>query len=597
MVAYTGAAGKYDPGAPMCGNEDNFYVDDDLSDDVTKHVVADEIMDMNDFGIVMAVCDGMGGMNAGEVASAIAVETIHDYFSPKNISLDIARNSKGRKAYLEKLVVEADKRIKDDSKRNRKHEGMGSTIIIAWIVDDELTLTWCGDSRAYRFNPSSGISMLSEDHSYVQDLVKKGLLTYDDTFDHPNGNIVTRSLGDPSQRAKPETREFKLYEGDIILLCSDGLNGVLRDRKTRDGEGNYYSGENIEDIIRANTSSMVQCKNELWEAAERADWYDNVTILLCQIVKGPAAPEQEIKDGQPLSSQHTTASNNINNTVETYSDKTKQDGRWNKTLKIKLSIKPKFFLLLLICLVCIGGMMFYFNKRINVNVANNVDYSQKQDSLIQLIKDQKEFFNLSKLTIEAPYFNDICNKISQVKDQTSLADVSKDVNDCINILNLKVIQIKYIDELVLSSKDKTVKDDLAKLRIKCIEQELKIDDVIEMAKKISENKSKEPNDKDSLEKNEIKTKSEEQISSDHSKELNPVGDDTQELTLSEKIEPSASKTFKMLPSPGYIEQIENIMKEYKNLGYEYDGIYKNGKKIDIKDYKAGEEYEIRFVKK
>ena len=183
---------------------------------------------------------------------------------------------------------------------------MGSTIILAWIVGNELTLSWCGDSRAYRFNAATGIQMLSEDHSYVQELVQKGLLTYDQTFEHPQGNIVTRSLGDDSKKIRPETRFFNVYDGDVILLCSDGLSGVLRDRKTPDGEGGYFPGDTLEDIIAANRESLVTCREVLWQAAEHADWYDNVTAILCEIQSGagPApsfAPQETIGPDSAIS--------------------------------------------------------------------------------------------------------------------------------------------------------------------------------------------------------------------------------------------------------------------------------------------------------
>lgn len=286
LLAYSDAAGKFNPDAPLNGNEDNFYVDDDISDDIPGRCQMDTVLHMSDCGCLMVVADGMGGMNAGEVASDIAISTVKEMFSPGMVSVKIAESSENRRRYLENVIKEADKRIKNDAKTNPEHDGMGSTIIMAWVVGDKVTVSWCGDSRAYRFNPVNGIEPLSRDHSYVQELVNRGDLKYEDTFEHPQGNIVTRSLGDPNNSARPETREFNIYTGDIILLCSDGLSGVLRDKKTKDHNGNYYPGENIEDIIYSNCSSLSKCKDALMSAAERADWYDNVTVLMCQIIDG-----------------------------------------------------------------------------------------------------------------------------------------------------------------------------------------------------------------------------------------------------------------------------------------------------------------------
>lgn len=294
MVAYTDAAGKYTENALRNGNEDNFYVDDDLGDDTPNHCQPDEVTSLSEYGMLMAVADGMGGMNAGEVASQIAMDTVKEYFAPGNITVEMAAHHENRKKYLEDVILEADKRIKNDAKQNPEHEGMGSTIILAWMVDDELSVSWCGDSRAYRFNPINGIELLSEDHSYVQDLVKQGILTYEQTFEHPQGNIVTRSLGDPSKKAQPETKLFNIYQSDIILLCSDGLSGVLRDKKTFDENGNLLPGENLEDLIRENRSSMKTCREALWGAAERADWYDNVTAILCEIIRGESEMQKTV---------------------------------------------------------------------------------------------------------------------------------------------------------------------------------------------------------------------------------------------------------------------------------------------------------------
>ena len=310
IVAYSDAAGKFNPAAPLNGNEDNFYFDDDLSDDAPIRCQADTELPLSDCGCLMAVADGMGGMNAGEVASAIAVETVKDAFAPGKINAKMAADATKRRQYLEQTIKEADRRIKEDAKSCPDHEGMGSTIILAWIVDGQMTISWCGDSRAYRYNPLNGIEPLSCDHSYVQELVNQGVIRYEDTFEHPQGNIVTRSLGDPGGSARPESREFNVCDGDIILLCSDGLSGVLRDCKTLDVNGNYYPGDTIEDVIAANCDTLTNCREALMQAAERADWYDNVTVILCQIMSGA---------GRAVKKQRTTASvtpinnNNSNN--------------------------------------------------------------------------------------------------------------------------------------------------------------------------------------------------------------------------------------------------------------------------------------------
>ncbi len=309
LTAFSAAAGKYNPEAPLDGNEDNFYVDDDLNDEIFGRFQTDEDIVMSDCGCLMVVADGMGGMNAGEVASELAIDTVKDYFAPGKITPDLAESPVERRKYLEQVIKEADKRIKTDAKENPAHEGMGSTIILAWIVGDKMTVSWCGDSRAYRFNPINGLEPLSRDHSYVQELVNQGALEYEDTFEHPQGNIVTRSLGDPNNAAKPETRQFDVYNEDIILLCSDGLSGVLRDRKTKDHNGTYYPGENIEDIIAAHTSSMTECRDALLDAAEKADWYDNVTVLLCQIESGAGkAPKKQIVGQGNLEKDNKTKS-------------------------------------------------------------------------------------------------------------------------------------------------------------------------------------------------------------------------------------------------------------------------------------------------
>lgn len=373
MAAWSDAAGKYDSQAPLNGNEDNFYVDDDLSDDTPSHIVADEEMQLSDCGLVMAIADGMGGMNAGEVASRIAHDTVADYFAPGKITPQLAATHESRSRYMEDVIREADRRIKADVRHNRDREGMGSTLIMAWLWGDELSVTWIGDSRAYRFNPQKGIEPLSKDHSYVQELADKGIITYEQTFEHPQGNIVTRSLGDDSQKAKPDSRLFKVFDGDIILLCSDGLSGVLRDRKTYDENGDLCAGENIEDIIGEHLSSLSECREALWAAAERADWYDNVTAILCEIRGGAGAycPAKENLESQ-----------NADNSTKDQLHKT-FDGFVIKIPRKRLTL---LLVVSLLIIISIGGCLWYkLRKQVPdkiVVVRNDSTSVGKSDSLV-----------------------------------------------------------------------------------------------------------------------------------------------------------------------------------------------------------------------
>lgn len=287
LAARTEAAGKYDPSAPQEGNEDNYGLISDIAK--PEHRTGfDEVADLGEMGLLVFVADGMGGHSAGEVASKIAVDTVYEAFAECKVKAETASSHRNRSRYLEDTIREADKRIRKHSKQNKECEGMGSTLIIAWLMGDELTVSWCGDSRAYLYHslPSPNIEMVSEDHSYVQELVQRGVIPYEATFGHPRGNIVTRCLGGGGGNAEPESRLTHVAKGDIVLLCSDGLSGVLFD----DGrlfDGHPITEENICDTITANRQQLRECNNALFAAAERQNWYDNVTAILCEVIDGP----------------------------------------------------------------------------------------------------------------------------------------------------------------------------------------------------------------------------------------------------------------------------------------------------------------------
>lgn len=270
-------------------NEDNYQICEDLAAN-SWGFTADQTFNLGEKGTLLVVCDGMGGMNAGEVASAIAVATIKTAFAPEFITDKVLSSSASIQQFIVNAIQAADAAIKEEGRLNPEHEGMGSTIVLIWILGTKAYVGWCGDSRAYRFNPASGLERLSHDHSYVQELVDAGKLTEELAFDHPNNNIITRSLGDPRGKARPDTKEYDLYNGDMLLLCSDGLCGCLRDPE-------------IEAVVAQQQASMQECRDALWVADEAAGWHDNVTIVLAQVMSGaavltPAAPPQATVEPQ-----------------------------------------------------------------------------------------------------------------------------------------------------------------------------------------------------------------------------------------------------------------------------------------------------------
>ena len=344
-------------------NEDNYQLDSDLSDN-TWGFTADEEISLGDKGSLLVVCDGMGGMNAGEVASAIAVKTIKEYFVADKLTDSIISNPC---KYIRTAIVAADTAIKAHSKANPDTEGMGSTIVMAWLLGKKVYVGWCGDSRCYRFNPQLGLERLSHDHSYVQELVDAGKLTEELAFDHPNNNIITRSLGDPRGAAQPDTKEFDLYNQDIILLCSDGLCGTLRDNE-------------IAELIKQHQTSMQECRDALWDADEAAGWTDNVTIGLAQILSGC--------DNAPKSNAATS--------VPPMSTSKAQLVKSNKRLKCLLAV-----IVALILLASIGATAHKYMPTIKIWLSTPSDATIVQDGL-EILENNA----IEEATQEAPQSND-----------------------------------------------------------------------------------------------------------------------------------------------------------------------------------------------
>lgn len=251
-------------------NEDNFTVCPDLQSGSwavpTDH---QQVLSLGNMGSLLLVADGMGGQNAGEVASAIAVQTVEALFSLEALSSICLDDDNQVRQYLLNGIEKADARIKAHAHDHAETSGMGSTLVMAWILKGVAHVAWIGDSRAYAVMPSKGIARLTKDHSFVQGLVDKGQITEEEAMTHPNSNIITRSLGDMTQRARGDVVSYSLHNGEVILLCSDGLCGVCSDA---------VIGGIVEDYV----ADLQQCKEQLTNAALRAGGSDNITIALAQ---------------------------------------------------------------------------------------------------------------------------------------------------------------------------------------------------------------------------------------------------------------------------------------------------------------------------
>ncbi len=264
-------AAMTDVGLVRTNNEDNLCVISNLDQNGSTWK-NNEVCNLGTRGALLVVADGMGGMNAGEVASEIAVSVVKARFTDDIDRVDLNSDESIVKFMNDSIVI-ADNTIKSEGKHRPEAKGMGTTIVIAWLLAGKLYVSWCGDSRAYLYNPHRGLVQISKDHSYVQDLVDKGIVKPEDAFDFPESNVITRCLSHSSMKAVPDnlSSPYIVGEGDIILLCTDGLCGMIRDNE-------------IADVMAAHTTDMSECVECLIEAAKVAAGADNVTVCLCQIM-------------------------------------------------------------------------------------------------------------------------------------------------------------------------------------------------------------------------------------------------------------------------------------------------------------------------
>jgi protein phosphatase len=254
------SAARTDPGRKRRHNEDSYVCQPPL----------------------FAIADGMGGARAGEVASALAAGALSESDA----------NGGGTRLVVE-LIQEANRRVHARASTDAETSGMGTTITVALVEDDgSVTFGHVGDSRAYLLR-SDALEQITDDHSLVAELVRRGELSSQDAEAHPQRSVITRALGtDPDVDVDAFSVEAR--DGDVYLICSDGLSDMI-------------GGEQIERILLEHRTDLDAAARELIGAANRAGGDDNITAVLFELVEGdsPAEPDEETRERAVIEPQES----------------------------------------------------------------------------------------------------------------------------------------------------------------------------------------------------------------------------------------------------------------------------------------------------
>lgn len=205
------------------------------------------------------VADGMGGHNAGDYASRFSVE----YFTNRIAeSLDLSPI-----AAMEKAIYDTNEALLNESMVQSEFEGMGTTFVVASIFDKEMLVANIGDSRLYVIGKE--MRQITEDHSLVEAMVKTGELDREEARKHPNKNIITRALG-ATATVQADFFEVNLEQGDIVLMCSDGLTNMLED-------------ETVERVVREYAHDLSTLAETLVRLANENGGKDNIAVVVIKV--------------------------------------------------------------------------------------------------------------------------------------------------------------------------------------------------------------------------------------------------------------------------------------------------------------------------
>lgn len=252
MSVRLASAGLSDRGQKRPHNEDSILLDGDRG--------------------IFAVADGMGGHAAGEIASKIAIDAVREVFGndeAKAVEDEETLPSQVVEERLKLVVDRSNVLIAERIEKNPECSGMGTTLVTLVVRDGRYWIGHVGDSRAYLLS-DAGIRQLTTDHSFVNELVRLGMLSEEEAAHHPRRNVVTRALVG-GQNVRPDISEGSFTPGEIVLLCSDGLNTMLGD-------------EQIHAIVARNRDDLDTAARELVDAANAAGGEDNVTVILARAI-------------------------------------------------------------------------------------------------------------------------------------------------------------------------------------------------------------------------------------------------------------------------------------------------------------------------
>jgi protein phosphatase len=219
------------------------------------------------------VADGVGGNQAGEVASGLSVRNIEGFLlnTLKRFTNLQASEEQGILRDLQNALFQADARIFEEATAHPEWGGMGTTLTLAFAVNWRLFVAHAGDSRCYLYSEKK-LQQLTQDHTMTAEMVRRGIIAAQDQKHHPWRHVVTNILGGTERGVQAELHSLDLHVGDLILLCSDGLTEMVPE-------------DRIAGILEEETSPERACERLVSEANQRGG-KDNITAIVAHVKRG-----------------------------------------------------------------------------------------------------------------------------------------------------------------------------------------------------------------------------------------------------------------------------------------------------------------------